>query len=157
MRVEAERNSWRIASTAVLAFGAVLLLGAGSAQAGVKYVGDGAVQNSRGGWDLPKQGSCPADLTAKTRPECVARRFDAKDTAACTALGAAGLYSWSTGVCTDLVNTTQAACKAAVDVAGTPTPGVCAIVMDDDDRNAITCAKHGGTWVTSRDLHRPPG
>ena len=82
MRVEAERNSWRIASTAVLAFGAVLLLGAGSAQAGVKYVGDGAVQNSRGGWDLPKQGSCPADLTAKTRPECVARFFTAANSAA---------------------------------------------------------------------------
>ena len=111
MRKEAIRQ---LAGIAILALGAALLHGVASAQ-DIKYVSDGAVQNSRGGWDLPKQGSCPADLTAKTRPECVARRFDAKDSAACTALGAAGRYSWSTGVCTDLVNTTKAACEKVVD------------------------------------------
>jgi hypothetical protein len=130
-----------------LAFGAALLPGIAGAQ-GIKYVSDGAVHNSRGGWDLPKQGSCPADATAKTRPDCVARRFDAANSAACTALGQAGWYSWSTGVCTDLVNTTQAACEAAVDRHWNAN-GSCAIVMADDDRNAITCAKHGGKWVTS--------
>lgn len=143
MRKEARRQ---LAGIAILAMGAALLGGVGSAQE-IKYVGDGAVQNSRGGWDLPKQGSCPADLTAKTRPECVARRFDAKDSAACTALGAAGRYSWSTGVCTDLVNTTKAACEKVVDRYWNAN-GSCAIVMADDDRNAITCGKHGGTWVT---------
>lgn len=148
MRVEARKGSWRIATAAMLAFGAVLLLGAGSAQAGVKYLGDGAVQNARGGWDLPKQGSCPADLTAKTRPECVARFFTAANSAACTALGASGQYSWSTGVCVDQVNTTQAACNATVDRHWNAN-GTCSIVMDSDDRNDVVCARHGGTWVTT--------
>jgi len=123
-------------------------MGVATAQDNVKYFGDGAVQNSRGGWDLPKQGSCPADLTAKTRPECVARRFTAANTAACTALGPAGQYSWSTGACTDLVNTTKAACEKVADRFWNAS-GSCAIVMAEDDRNAITCAKHGGSWVTT--------
>ena len=84
MRVEARRHQWGFAATAL-----ALLLGAGTAQAGIKYLGDGAVQNSRGGWDLPKQGSCPADLTAKTRPDCIARRFTAATSAA----------SWRCGSC----------------------------------------------------------
>jgi hypothetical protein len=134
----------------VLAFGAALLLGAGSAQAGTKYVGDGGVQNSRGGWDLPKQGSCPADLTATTRPDCVARRFKAASSAECLALGAANAFSWTTGgVCNDLVNTTQAACNAMSDRYWNAAAGVCSIVMKGDDRNALVCAKHGGTWSTT--------
>ena len=149
MRVEARTRLGRIGSAAALAFGAALLLGAGSAQAGTKYFADGAVQNSRGGWDLPKQGSCPADLTATTRPDCVARRFAAASSTACTALGAAGWYSWSTGVCNDLVNTTQAACNAAADRYWNASTSVCAVAMKGDDRNALTCAVHGGTWVTT--------
>ena len=150
MRVEARRRLGRIGSGAVLAFGAALLLGAGTAQAGTKYVGDGAVQNSRGGWDLPKQGSCPSDLTATTRPDCVARRFKAASSAECVALGAANAFSWTTsGVCNDLVNTTQAACNAMADRYWNSASGVCAIVMKGDDRNNVVCAKHGGTWVTT--------
>lgn len=132
----------------MLALGAALLLGAGTAQAGTKYLGDGAVQNSRGGWDLPKQGSCPAEVAAKTRPDCIARRFNAATSAACTALGPAGQYPWSTGVCTDLVNASQAACQKVKDRYWAAN-GTCAIVMGDDDRNAISCARHGGTWVTT--------
>ena len=150
MRVEARRRLGRIGSGAVLAFGAALLLGAGSAQAGTKYYADGAVQNSRGGWDLPKQGSCPADLTATTRPDCVARRFKAASSAECTALGAANAFSWTTsGVCNDLVNTTQAACNAVSDRFWNAAAGVCSVAMKGDDRNALVCAKHGGTWVTT--------
>ena len=75
---------------------------------------------------FPKQGACPADATAKTRPDCVARRFVAADSAACTALGASGAYSWSTGVCNDLVNTTQTACQAATDRYWNAAASVCA-------------------------------
>src|SRR5512140_1633245 len=99
MRVEARKRLRRLGSAAVLAFGATMLLGAGCAQAGSKYFSDGAVQNKQGGWDLPKQGSCPADLTATTRPDCLARRFKAASSAECTARGAANQFSWSTGVC----------------------------------------------------------
>jgi len=150
MRVEARRRSGGIGSKVLLTLGAALLVGAGSAQAGTKYFADGAIQNSKGGWDLPKQGSCPADATAATRPDCIARRFNAADTAACTALGKAGYYSWSTGVCTDTVNTTQAACQKASDRYWNAN-GVCAVVMGgkDEDRNAVGCAQHGGTWVTT--------
>ncbi len=153
MREEARGHSRGIVPIAAAALGAALLIGAGTAQAGVKYLGDGAVQNARGGWDLPKQGACPADPTATTRPDCVARRFTAANSAACTALGATGTYSWSTGVCNDLVNKTEAACKAATDRYWNAAASVCAVVMQDDDRNAINCAQHGGTWVTSGNLH----
>jgi PKD repeat protein len=148
MREEARKHTWRIAPAAGLALGAALLLGAGTAQAGIRYIGDGAVQNSRGGWDLPKQGACPADPTAKTRPDCIARWYTAANSAACTALGTAGQYSWSTGSCADLVNTTQAACEKAVDRHWNAN-GSCSIVMDSDDRNDLVCARHGGTWVTT--------
>ena len=149
MRSEARRRLGVFGSAVAVAMGAALLLGAGTAQAGVKYVGDGGVQNARGGWDLPKQGACPADPTATTRPDCVARRFKAADTTACTALGAAGWYSWSTGVCNDLTNTTQATCSAVVDRYWNAAVSVCAVVLKGDDRNALMCAKHGGTWVTT--------
>ncbi|MFN7986300.1 MAG: PKD domain-containing protein [Thermoanaerobaculia bacterium] len=147
MRVEARKHLW--GTTLALVVGAALLLGSGTAQAAIKYLGDGGVQNSRGGWDLPKQGTCPADPTAKTRPDCVARRFKAADSAACTALGTSGWYSWSTGVCNDLANATEAACKAVTDRYWNAATSTCAIVMEDDDRNAVVCAKHGGTWVTT--------
>lgn len=150
MIVEARKRFRGLGSTAALAFGAVLLLGAGSALAGTKYFSDGGVQNSRGGWDLPKQGACPADATATTRPDCVARRFKAANTTECTAAGPANSVSWTTsGVCNDLVNTTQAACNAMVDRYWNAAAGVCAVVMKGDDRNDLVCAKHGGTWVTS--------
>lgn len=89
MREEAKRS---LVPLVALALGASLLL-AGPAQAAVKYLADGATQNARGGWDLPKQGSCPADPTAKTRPDCIARRYTAASSAACTALGSSGWYS----------------------------------------------------------------
>ena len=146
MSVEATKT---IRLAAALAMGAALLLGGGTALAGTKYLADGALQNSRGGWDLPKQGACPADLTATTRPDCLARRFTAASSGACTALGPAGRYSWSTGVCNDLVNTTQATCSATVDRYWNAATGVCAIVMQGDDRNEVVCARHGGTWVRS--------
>ena len=89
MREESKRS---LVPLVALALGASLLL-AGPAQAAVKYLADGATQNARGGWDLPKQGSCPADPTAKTRPDCIARRYTAASSAACTALGSSGWYS----------------------------------------------------------------
>ena len=64
-------------STAAAALAAATLTAAGPAQAAVKYLADGATQNARGGWDLPKQGGCPADPTALTRPDCIARRYTA--------------------------------------------------------------------------------
>ncbi len=149
MRVEATKVSGGFGSKAMLALGTALLLGAGIAQAATKYVADGGVQNSRGGFDLPKQGACPADATATSRPDCLARRFVAADSAACTALTPASGYSWSTGVCNDLVNTTKDACQKAVDRYWNAASGVCAIVMKGDDRNAVVCAAHGGTWVTT--------
>lgn len=148
MREEARNHLGGVLSRAILASGVALLLGAGTALAGVKYTSDGAVQNAQGGWVLPKQGSCPADLTAKTRPDCIARRFTAATSAACTALGPAGQYSWSTGVCSDLVNNTKTACEGAVDRFWAAN-GTCAIIMEDEDRNEVSCARHGGTWVTS--------
>lgn len=148
MREEAKRTVRSFVPLVALALGASLLL-AGPAQAAVKYLADGATQNARGGWDLPKQGGCPADPTALTRPDCIARRYTAASSSACTALGASGWYSWSTGSCNDLVNTTEAACKAKKDRYWNAAAGVCAVVMQDDDRNAILCAQHGGTWVTT--------
>jgi carboxypeptidase family protein len=135
---------------AALAMAACLGLNAGSAWADVQYLGDGAIQdNGSGGWDLPPQGTCPAAVPngytgIDTRPECTALRLNIA-VGSCT-----GNYSWTTGgVCNDLVNTTQAACQAAPDRLWNPSTGVCAIVMLDDDRNNVTCAVHGGTWVTA--------
>lgn len=113
----------------------------------VVLLGDGAVQNNRGGWDLPAQGTCPAGAAQgytgiDTRPECVALRLNVNP---CT-----GNYSSTTnGVCNDLVNNTQNLCQAAPDRLWNPSTNLCSIVMMDDDRNNLTCAKHGGTWVTT--------
>jgi hypothetical protein len=134
--------------TAAFALAACVVLGTGSAWADVQFLYDGALQNSRDGWDLPAQGTCPADLTQTTRPECTALRLNIVQ-ASCIAPN----YSFTTsGVCNDLVNTTQTSCEMQPDRlwnAGPTGTNTCAIVMIDDDRNDVTCALHGGTWVTA--------
>ena len=60
----------------VLALTALMLLSPGMAGAQVQMLGDGALQNSYGGFDLPAQGTCPADPTMTTRPLCVALRLN---------------------------------------------------------------------------------
>jgi len=141
----------------VLALAVPLVLGAGSAQATTQYLGDGAVQNARGGWDLPLQGSCPADPTKLTRPECLALRLSGfADKASCEALvGGVQIRSWviptasspTSGVCNDPANlNNEAGCNAQPDRLYNAATGVCAIVMLSDDRNDVVCAQHGGYW-----------
>ena len=130
-------------------FSAVILLLAmslaGNASAAVVYLGDGATQNNYGGWDLPKQGTCPADTNQHTRPDCLALRLNL-DATSCVSPN----YSMTTGgVCNDQVNTTQATCQAQPDRMWNPGTNVCAIVMKGDDRNNVVCAAHGGNWVTT--------
>ncbi len=139
---------------AAIAFAVAFLLPA-TANAVPQYVTDGAVQNSYGGFDLPLGGYCwndgAVDATKATRPLCTAIRIN-KNKSACETGGTIpDKRTWSTGgVCNDLVNTTMAACNAQPDRlwndwgGGT---GVCAIVMAYDDRNDVTCALHGGTYV----------
>ncbi|HEY3351416.1 MAG TPA: hypothetical protein VGM13_16690, partial [Thermoanaerobaculia bacterium] len=141
----------RAVPKAVLTLAVMLLLGAGSAWAQtIRYLGDGAVQNNRGGWNLPTQGACPADVTKTTRPDCIALRLAAADSVACAAYTPSGSTAWTTsGVCNDIVNTTQVACQAAPDRLWNAGTSTCAIVMKGDDRNSVTCMKHNGTWVTA--------
>ena len=130
---------------AALALAVCMALGSGSASATVQYLDDGALPNASGGWDLPPQGTCPADVSKATRPDCLALRL-AIVQGSCVAPN----YSWTTsGVCNDLVNTTQLACEAAPDRFWNAATGVCAIVMKGDDRNNIVCALHSGTWVVT--------
>ncbi len=130
---------------AALALVLPLLLDWSTARAAVQYLGNGALQNANGGWDLPAQGTCPADPSKVTRPDCLALRLNIVQ-ASCVAPN----LSWTTGgVCNDLVNTTQGACQAAPDRLWNSATGVCAIVMKDDDRNNVTCALHGGTFVAT--------
>lgn len=144
-----QRLALTVGATA-LALASVLF--AGTVLAGTQFLGDGAVRptnntTTRGGWDLPLQGSCPADGTATTRPACVARRYNLSG-AACVS-PTYSLVSATSGACTDTLATTQSACLALPDRywndwgGGT---GVCAIVLMDDDRNAVSCMKHNGTW-----------
>src|SRR5262245_20978977 len=134
------RATIRILSIALLALAATWA----GAWAAVQYLNDGALQNpTSGGWDLPAQGTCPADLTKTTRADCLALRL-AIVQASCVAPN----YSFVTsGVCNDLVNTTQAACQAQPDRLWNAATNVCAIVMLGDDRNNLVCALHGGTWA----------
>src|SRR6185436_14581510 len=107
---------------AALILSAPLIPGMTTAWAAVQYLGDGSLQNSQGGWNLPTQVTCPAT----------------------------NLRSYTTsGVCNDLINTTQPACQAAPDRLWNAATGVCAVVMRGDDRNNVVCAQHGGTWVTT--------
>jgi hypothetical protein len=130
---------------AMLALAVAMLLQGGQAWAGVQYLDDGATQNLNGGWDLPAQGTCPVDLTQPTRPDCVALRLNVVQ-ASCVAPN----MSWNTsGVCNDMVNTTQVACNAQPDRLWNAGTSTCAIIMKGDDRNNVTCALHGGTWATS--------
>lgn len=129
-----------------LALICLLALNFGEASAAVQYLNDGARQNAAGGWDLPTQGTCPADPTKVTRPDCLALRIVAASSGACTT----ALGSWTTsGVCNDLVNTNQTACEARPDRLWNSGTGVCAVAMKGDDRNRVVCANHGGTWVTT--------
>ena len=130
----------------VLALTAVMLLSPGLAGAQtIQLLGDGAVPNAAGGWDLPAQGTCPVDTNQKTRPDCVALRLNVVQTSCVSPT-----MSWTTGgVCNDLINTNQAACQAAIDRKWNAGTGVCSIVMMDDDRNNVVCAMHQGTWVTT--------
>jgi predicted CXXCH cytochrome family protein len=162
--------------TAVLALAASLVLGGGNAWAVTEFLGDGAQQNGpTGGWDLPTQGSCLNDATKTTRPACLALRLDAgaaPTQATCTAASPNGAWSTS-GVCNDLVHTTDATCLSTCNIpAFTDQPtceegggiwvgrvwnppnttfpsGICAIAMEEQDRNAVICARDKGNWVTS--------
>ena len=121
------------------------------AMAQITYLDDGAVPNTRGGWDLPAQGTCPAGTAngytgIDTRPECVALRLNIVQ-ASCTS---GSNLSWTTsGVCNDLVHSTQATCEATEDRLWNPGTSTCAVVMSGDDRNNVVCALHGATWVTT--------
>ncbi|MFN7975976.1 MAG: carboxypeptidase regulatory-like domain-containing protein [Acidobacteriota bacterium] len=111
----------------------------------LQYTRDGAYQDATsGGWDLPKQGSC-SDASATTRPDCQALRLNYSSQTNCTNAG----HSWSTGVCNDLVNTTQSACNGAPGRFWNSATNVCAITMKGEDRNDVQCMKNGGTWVTA--------
>ena len=162
--------------TAVLALAACAVLGAGSAWAAIQFEGDGAQPNgATGGWDLPTQGSCLNDVTNTMRPTCLALRLDAgaaPTSASCTAASPNGAWATS-GVCNDLVHTSAATCvdactnsvftdQASCEEGGanwigrvwnppntTFPSGICGIAMEDQDRNAVVCAKDKGNWVTS--------
>jgi Carboxypeptidase regulatory-like domain/PKD domain len=124
---------------------AIVVLAGGAARATTQYLSDGAHQNGNGGWDVPTQGTCPADLTKTTRPECLALRLNIVQ-ASCVA----PTYSFTTnGVCNDLVNNTQVTCEAQPDRLWNAATNTCAIVMLGDDRNNVVCAIHQGTWVTT--------
>ena len=136
-------------SMAGLVLALPLLFGVSGAWATIQYLDDGAVQNSQNGWNLPAQGTCPAGAAQgyagiDTRPECSALRLNIVQ-ASCT-----GNYSWTTsGVCNDLVHTSQATCEPAGDRLWNAATSTCSVVMMYDDRNDVTCVKHGGTWITS--------
>ncbi len=129
----------------VLALTALMLLGTGMAGAQITYLDDGAIPNNAGGWDLPAQGSCTTDLGLATRPECLGLRLVAASSTACTTAGG----SWSTSVCNDTLALDATACNAKPDRYWNAGTGICAVVMQDDDRNDVVCMMHNGTWVTS--------
>ncbi|MCC7066195.1 MAG: hypothetical protein IT456_25600, partial [Planctomycetes bacterium] len=93
------------------------------------------------GWDLPAQGTCPADPTKTTRSLCVALRLSPPS---CVAPN----YSSSSSLCNDVdpAIVDQATCEAKGDRLWNPSTLKCAIVMSDDDRNGVVCALHGGTY-----------
>ena len=141
----------RILGRAAIAVAAALVLGTGGLWAATQYLNDGARQNNNGGWDIPTQGSCTTDVSKATRPDCLALRLVAASTAVCTAAPIFGAWTTS-GVCNDLINTTQVTCEAQPDRlwnAGPSGTNTCAVVMKGDDRNNVVCAQHRGTWVTA--------
>jgi hypothetical protein len=140
---------------AALFLAACVVFGAGRAGAKVVYLSDGALLDpANGQWDLPLQGSCPADATKTTRPDCVALRFPAYTTAPTCATGSGGIpaqRSWATSACNDLdpAHQTQSSCEAVPGrVWSAGPPGVCAVSMVDESRNIATCVSLGGTWLT---------
>ncbi len=128
----------------VLALTAIMLIG--PAMAGAQnpvYLDDGAVK-FQAGWDLPAQGTCPADPTKTTRSLCVALRLVIAQ-ASCVA----PTYSWSgTSLCNDRHSAIvdQVTCESKGDRLWNAATSRCAIVMSDDDRNGVVCALHGGTY-----------
>ena len=128
---------------AALALAVSVLPGVGTTWGAIQYLGDGALQNSQGGWNLPTQGSCPADASQVTRPGCLALRLNF--TSVTCPLTNVRSYTTS-GVCNDLINNTQLLCEAQPDRLWNSATGICAIVMQGDDRNNVVCAQHGGTW-----------
>src|SRR5262245_51860871 len=100
----------RAATLMWLVAAAGLTLSPRAGLAAIQFLGDGAQQNGvTGGWDLPAQGSCLGHPSATRRPDCLALRLDAIDSATCTAAGVLGAWATS-GVCNDLVNTTAESC-----------------------------------------------
>ena len=139
------RKTRSILTTTVLAAAIAL---SGPAWAAIQYMDDGATQSNLNGWNLPAQGTCPAGAAngysgIDTRPECTALRLNIVQ-GSCT-----GNTAWSTGSCNDTTVATQLDCEAKGDRLWNPGTSSCAVVMVDDDRNDVTCVKHGGTWVTS--------
>jgi hypothetical protein len=157
MEEKARADLGRTARVAALTIAVVLLLGAGSAMADIKYLGDGAKQNpTNNGWDLPLQGTCQQDLTKTTRPACLALRLGTLTTGAyqtkalCEALvSGVQVRSWSTGVCNDTLATDATTCNGKPDRYWDSTTNICAIVMYGDDRNSVECMVHNGTWVAA--------
>ena len=128
----------------VLALTALMLLSPGIAGAQVQMLGDGALQNTYGGFDLPAQGTCTVGSNPTTRPLCLALRLVVTPPATCATL----LGSTSSSLCNDLdpAVVDQATCENKGDRFWNAGTAKCAIVMSDDDRNAVTCALHGGTY-----------
>lgn len=132
----------RIAAALALA----LALGSSPVWADPFLLNDGAVQDATTGkWTLPEQGTCPADLTKTTRPDCLALRIAAASQTACTAANG----SWTTsGVCND-TETNQAACEAQPGRSWNAGTSVCSVTLKGEDRNNVECLLLGGSWVTT--------
>lgn len=152
---------------AVLALAVGVSVTPGRAGAAIQYLGDGGIPNgATGGWDLPAQGSCVGQPSVTTRPKCLGLRFNYSTSTTCTA---GSLRAWATsGVCNDLVNNTVGTCVSSCTLPGHSTEAaceeagglwigrlwnadvsVCAITMEDDDRNTVVCARSKGNWITS--------
>ncbi len=144
----------------VLAVALLLSPGAASAQR-TQYLDDGATQKTDGTWAAPESstglgtGSCPADLTKTTKPECLGLRLTAFTTSAtCVPSGSPSNFerSWSTAVCNDTVHVAdQGTCEGALPLGSRVwSNGVCAIPMKGYNRNKAVCTVVlGGAWVTS--------
>lgn len=165
------RGGGIVAKTTVYGLLALVCLAAPQATlAAIQYLGDGAIQNgATGGWDLPAQGFCLNQPSATTRPGCLALRLNPIPNNSATCTGATIKGAWATsGVCNDLVHNSVNDCVSSCTVAGftdevsceendglwvgrvwNAAVNVCAISMEDQDRNAVVCAKSKGNWITS--------
>ncbi len=160
-------KAWSMAALAMLA---VFVAAPNRGMSATQFLSDGAQPNGiTAGWDLPTQGSCLNYPTATNRPDCLALRLNPAPFDKTTCQASPTLGTWATsGVCNDLVNTTAGSC---VSVCSNPAyldrasceenhalwiariwnaaKSICAIAMEDADRNAVICAKSHGNWITA--------